>query len=149
MKIDRRIQVICWEIVFVFANYPLASAADTTPPTRPIVKDDGAYTNSLTQLHAIWFSRDRESGIQQYRYRISQDSGVGTVIVPWTLTLLREITQTGLSLQQGEIYYFSVQAQNRVGLWSKVGFSDGIIVDSIPPMVEIVYPEEGQLFGSS
>ena len=37
-----------------FASATWVSAADTTPPTTPVVTDDGAYTTSLTQLHAVW-----------------------------------------------------------------------------------------------
>jgi hypothetical protein len=35
---------------------------------------------------------------------------------------------TGLSLLPGRYYYLSVKAQNNAGLWSNVGFSDGILV---------------------
>jgi hypothetical protein len=136
-------------VLFAFASYPLALAADTTPPIRPIVKDDGDYTHSTTQLHAVWLSGDPQSGIQRYRYRVTQNSRIGSVVIPWTLTQRRGITQVGLKLQEGKIYYFSVRAENRVGLWSRVGFSNGIIVDSIAPRVQITYPEEGQLLGSS
>jgi hypothetical protein len=40
-----------------------------------------------------------------------------------------EVTVTGLSLVDGQIYYFSVRAKNNAGLWSGDGYSDGITVD--------------------
>ena len=44
-------------------------AADSTPPSRPSVPDDGRYTSSSVKLHAMWRSLDAQSGIVEYRLR--------------------------------------------------------------------------------
>ena len=106
---------------------------DTTPPTTPMVTDDGAFTASMTQLFATWTSSDPETGIAEYRYAIGTQVGAADV-VNWTSAGTNtEVTHTGLNLIHGATYYFSVQAKNRADLWSEIGFSDGILVDLTPP----------------
>lgn len=112
----------------------LVEAADTTAPTTPVVTDDGAYTTSTTQLHATWTSSDAESGVAEYQYLIRQDSTSGTIIVNWTSTgTTASVMRTGLTLTQGKNYYFQVKAKNGDGLWSAVGSSNGIKVDTTAP----------------
>ena len=107
------------------------AAKDTTPPTTPIVTDDGTYTASATQLHASWSSSDPQSQIAEYQYSIRQDSTAGTLIVNWTSTqTATAVTKTGLSLLQGKSYYFAARAKNGAGLWSAIGYSNGIKVDT-------------------
>lgn len=102
--------------------------ADTTPPTTPVVTDDGQFTTSSTQLHVAWSSSDNESVIAEYQYAIGTTQG-GTDVVGWTSAgTATEATCTGLSLTTGTKYYISVKAKNVDGLWSDVGVSDGIAV---------------------
>lgn len=109
-------------------------AADATPPTTPVVTDDGTYTTVTTSLHAVWSSSDLESGIAEYQYLIRQDSTSGTIIVTWTSTgVTAAVTHTGLALLQGKRYYVQVKAKNGEGLWSAVGSSNGIRVDTTEP----------------
>ncbi|MGQ9609059.1 MAG: C10 family peptidase [bacterium] len=99
---------------------------DKSPPNIPVVTDDGEYTSNNTQLHATWVSSDTESDILEYMYSIGTTQG-GSDIVPWTSTGIDKfVTKDGLTLIQGKTYYFSVKAKNGAGLWSDVGFSDGI-----------------------
>ena len=111
---------------------------DHSPPSTPEVLDDGDYTISSSQFHAIWSSVDPQSGISGYRY------GIGTIpgfvdVVGWTFVELEtEVTHTGLNLEDGESYYFTVSARNGVGLWSKRGISNGIVVDTQPPQGTII-----------
>ncbi|MDP3703705.1 MAG: fibronectin type III domain-containing protein, partial [Candidatus Omnitrophota bacterium] len=120
-----------------------AVAADTTPPTKPVVTDDGTATTSTSQLHAAWTSSDPESGIAEYQYLIRQDSTSGTIIINWTSTgTTASVTHTGLSLIQGKKYYVGVKAKNGGGLWSSVGYSDGITVDTTAPSAPGL-PQEG------
>ncbi len=113
---------------------PPACAADATPPSTPVVTDDGAYTTSTTTLHATWVSADAESGIAAYQYLIRRDSTSGTIVVTWTSTgTTPSVTRTGLTLIQGTSYYVGVKALNGDGLWSAVGSSNGIRVDTTPP----------------
>lgn len=101
---------------------------DTTAPTTPVVTDDGVNTKSRTTLHASWSSLDSESGIAEYQYAIGTSKGA-TNVVPWTsVGTNTSVTKTGLSLQKSSTYYFSVKARNGTGLWSQVGYSNGITV---------------------
>ncbi len=113
---------------------PFVFAADTTPPTTPVVTDDGIYTSSATQLHASWTSSDPDSKISEYQYQIRQDSPSGSIIADWTsVGTATSVTRTGLSLLLGKTYFFGVKARNVAKLWSAVGYSDGILVDTTPP----------------
>ncbi|NIO23090.1 MAG: hypothetical protein GTN38_03635 [Candidatus Aenigmarchaeota archaeon] len=103
---------------------------DDGTPTTPVVTDDGDYTSSLTTLHATWTQSTSSSGIAEYQYAIGTarypNSGWNSE-VGWTSRgLLREVTRSGLSLSNGETYYFNVRARSNSGLWSDVGSSDGI-----------------------
>src|SRR3989338_6921901 len=125
-------------VAFVVAGSLLGGlpvwAADTTPPPTPVVTDDGTYTTVTTSLHATWTSSDAESGIVEYQYLIRQDSTTGTIIVGWTSTgTTASVTRTGLSLLQGKLYYVQVKAKNGAVLWSLVGSSKGIRVDTTAP----------------
>ncbi|MFH1777034.1 MAG: hypothetical protein ABH952_05690 [Candidatus Omnitrophota bacterium] len=117
---------------------------DTSAPTTPIVTDDGVYTSSTTTLHATWTPADAETAIAEYQYAIAT-SAFGTDIVNWTSlpSAQTEITHTGLTLTQGEIYYISVKAKNAAGSWSEVGSSDGIIVNQNVPNIISIQPAGG------
>jgi hypothetical protein len=122
---------------------PLLWAADKSPPSTPVVTDDGTYTTSTTQLHATWTSSDAQSGIAEYQYLIRQDSTSGTIIVNWTSTgTVASVTRTGLSLANGKTYYFQVKSKNGAGLWSAIGSSNGIKVDASAPSAPGL-PKEG------
>jgi len=119
---------------------------DTTASSKPLVTDEGAYTNNITTLKASWSSFDFESGIKQYQYRITQDSTAGIVIRDWTSTgSVSFATDTGLRLIQGKTYYFSVKAMNGSGLWSVVGYSNGIRVNTPPTAPTITGPSSGSV----
>lgn len=113
---------------------------DRTPPTTPIVTDDGEFTTSTTTLHASWSSSDPDSGIKQYKYAIGARKG-WTGVRRWTsVGLNTEVIASSLKLKSGKTYYFSVKAQNGAGKWSNTGFSNGIKViplETIPPQGSI------------
>ena len=118
---------------------PVAGGSDTTPPTIPVVTDEGAYTSSSSKLTASWQSADLESGMNHFEYAIGTsptDTGAG-YLVPWTSTgTANSVTKT-VTLTPGSTYYFYVKAYNNAGLWSE-GVSDGIKVDVTPPTRPIV-----------
>jgi len=106
---------------------------DTTSPPTPIVTDGGEFTRK-NQLYASWTSSDPESGIQEYQYKITQDSTTGTVICNWTSTGRNAYVTAGpKNLTHGKTYYFGVKAKNGAGLWSDIGYSDGITLDTLSP----------------
>ncbi len=105
-----------------------AEPADSTPPTTPVVTDDGAFTTSTTELHASWSAEDPDSGIASYSYAIGTAPDLEDV-VPWTsVGSSTSVTKTGLTLTGGQTYYFRVRATNGSGVVSAVGVSDGIQV---------------------
>lgn len=107
-------------------RFATAVGADLTPPTTPVVTDEGEYTFSPDTLSAWWTSSDPESGIGNYRYCIGTVPN-GLDVVGWTdVGTVSSVTRTGLNLAPGKRYYFRVVAQNGVGLWSAPGVSDGI-----------------------
>jgi len=109
------------------AKFVYKGSNDTTPPTIPVVTDDGGYTHSLTELHASWFTADPETGIDKSEYRILEQGGA--VTKDWTdVGTDMEATATNLTLDLGKIYIFEVRATNGAGLVSEVGSSDGIAI---------------------
>ncbi len=116
---------------------------DATPPTTPVVTDDGQYTSNASSLHATWSATDPESGIAGYQYAIGSTAG-GSDILAWTSAGLNtSVTASNLTLQTGKTYYVGVKALNGGGIYSQVGSSDGITVDTTPPSVPVVL-DDGQ-----
>ena len=105
----------------------VSTPPDLTPPSTPLITDDGSYTTNLMQLYAVWVSNDPESGVAEYQYAIGT-TPLGTDVAGWISTGTNtSVTHTGLSLLDGITYYFSVKARNGIGSWSDVGSSDGIM----------------------
>lgn len=127
------VNILCLSFTLpVYANY---WPKDRTPPSTPVVTDDGKFTSSATTLHCRWSSKDPETGIRQYGYAIGTAKGQSNVY-DWRYTTSKEVTvTTGIRLRVGKTYYFSVKAQNNARMWSNIGYSDGIclMTDSVPP----------------
>ena len=103
-----------------------AAVVDETPPTTPTVTDDGDFTATSDSLHAAYTSSDPQSGVVECSYCIGTSPGSDDVF-PWTSQPADgSITASGLALESGVRYYFSVKVRNGAGLWSAVGTSDGI-----------------------
>jgi len=137
-------QVLMGLALFFCLFYLPATAADTTPPTKPVVTDDGAYTSSSNSLHARWSSSDSESRITDYQYSIGTSPG-STNVKSWISTTATEVTVTGLNLNTTYSYYFNVKAKNSAGLWSTVGSSDGIKYNR-QPSISIFKPADKSSF---
>ncbi|MFH1413702.1 MAG: hypothetical protein ABIG56_02535, partial [Candidatus Omnitrophota bacterium] len=112
-------------------SLPLRVQTDTTAPTPFDVTDEGETTTKTDQLYASWTSSDDpESGLAEYKYKITQDSITGTMIREWPSTgTTPYVTAGGLNLQTGKTYYFTVKAINGAGLWSEAS-SDGIVIEA-------------------
>jgi hypothetical protein len=99
---------------------------------------DISYTYSNKALSANWDpASDPESGIERYWYAIGTVQGGTAVTGGWldngTNTI---VTRTGLSLAIGATYYFSVKAENGVGMIGLAANSNGQYVradDTTPP----------------
>ncbi|MBL7888451.1 MAG: N-acetylmuramoyl-L-alanine amidase [Bacteroidia bacterium] len=114
---------------------------DWTPPSAVDTINDGtaadiAITYSATDLSANWSSSvDTNSAIARYWYAIGTTPGA-TDVVNWTDNWFnRSVTHTGLSLVDGQMYYFSVKAENGAGLQSTVFTSNGQLVELTPTSV--------------
>jgi hypothetical protein len=102
---------------------------DLSPPSVPVI-DDGEYTYSLYDLSAKVESSDNLTGVAAYSYQIGISKG-GNQIANWTeVGGSKTITAKKLKLTNGSTYYWSVKAKNEVGLWSAIGSSDGVTVDT-------------------
>ncbi len=119
---------------------------DTTPPTTPVVTDDGAFTSTFTQLHATWTSSDPGSGLAAFEYRIGTTSTGSEVVAATSAGLATTLTRTGLTLVQGQLYYIAIRAKNGAGTWSDWGVSDGIYANASAPILSTFSPADGQKF---
>lgn len=89
------------------------------------VRDDGAWTPSLSKLH---FSYDPVVYTSQYRYCIGTSSG-GIQTRGWTVCgTSTDVMSTGLSLSENVTYYVTVQCGDGNGNWGSSKTSDGIKV---------------------
>ncbi|MDP2386479.1 MAG: N-acetylmuramoyl-L-alanine amidase [Bacteroidota bacterium] len=98
---------------------------------RDGIANDILVTDSIDRLTANWDnSFDSSSAVLNYWYAIGTTSGDSDV-VNWTANMgATTVTKTGLSLVQGQMYYFSVKAENGAGLFSQVYSSNGQLVDT-------------------
>jgi hypothetical protein len=127
---------------------------DVTPPDAVSLVNDGVavdvnWTTAKTELAANWeATNDAESGLARYWYAIGTAPG-GTDILDWSDNGLNcSVSRNGLSLTNGIKYYFSVKAENGIGLYSKPTSSNGVVVDSVPPLLEQIrekYLESGSM----
>ncbi len=107
---------------------------DWTIPVCGAVNDgtgsDISTTTSLTTLSANWAaSSDANSGILRYWYAIGTAPG-DTNVVAWTDNALNtSVTKSGLSLTNGQTYYFSVKTVNGAGLINSC-YSNGLVVSA-------------------
>lgn len=125
---------------------------DWTPPSAVGTINDGtgadiSVTASLTDLSANWTaSTDPNSAISRYWYAIGTTPGA-TNIVNYTDNWFNQaVTATGLSSVVGQMYYFSVKAEDGAGLQSTVITSNGqtVLLTSIDEQIAAnglsVYP---------
>ena len=114
---------------------------DTTPPETGLVLDglesDNEY-QSTTGIEVSWsdFS-DEGSGIAEYLYSLGTEENPTSVLDHVSSGLEQSMTLTGLALDHGSRYIFSIKAIDVVGNISAVAASDGFTVDEYvgPPQV--------------
>lgn len=127
-----------------FSNEEVVMPDDFTPPSTPVVQDDGDLTRRFDQIHATWSSADPDTGIVEYQYCIGTATN-NCDTVSWTSTgTLTETNHSGLNLVDDQTYYVNVKARNGADHWSLIGSSDGISVDKLPvPTISAVEPITG------
>ncbi|MDP7529760.1 MAG: fibronectin type III domain-containing protein, partial [Candidatus Marinimicrobia bacterium] len=104
---------------------------------------DLEWTNDATSLTASWSGfKDDNSAIDYYEYAMGSDSG-GTDVISWTnVGMDSSVTRSGLSLQDGAAYTFSVRATDIMGNTSVPASTNGITLDITPPTVTELAPIE-------
>ncbi|MEW6680902.1 MAG: exo-alpha-sialidase, partial [bacterium] len=116
-----------------YSVYYKSGLIDPTPPTIPMVIDEGKFTSSTTQLHIQCASSDPETGIAEYQCCVGTYDGKNNLLDWKSGGTSTDFVITGLNLNQGGTYYVGVKARNPGGLWSEPNWSDGIEVDTTPP----------------
>lgn len=114
--------------------------AEVFNPDQPVVTDDGRFTSSSTRLHArveIYSSK----GVTGYSYRVrSKDGQYQSAWIEMTSSLRNvEIEIHDLTLADGTEYMIEAIAHYPEGD-SPVGCSNGIVVDTTPPVVQLGVP---------
>lgn len=108
--------------------------ADTEAPMTPII-DDLRYSQDFSdQLTAKFYSRDGQSGLTGFDYAIGTMDNQ-TAVTSWREINDWEETVSGLSLKEGEIYFFTALAKDNAGLYSATSRSDGVLIDLERPMI--------------
>ena len=125
----------------------LEERTDSTPPGTPVVSDGGARVASLSELLASWTTETATSSAVEFDYAIGSIPG-GTDVRDFTTVQSNSVVASGLPLEDGEMYYFSVRARNATGLVSEAGVSDGILIDTSFVSTISVFPSVSELEGS-
>ncbi|XP_028398913.1 uncharacterized protein LOC114522435 [Dendronephthya gigantea] len=108
---------------------------------RPGTVNDGTsgdidYQSGDNVFHANWngFSDGQKgSGIAEYRYKLT-DKKTSQVITQWASSGLQtKATITGLNLANGNTYFITVRAVDKVGHYTEAS-SDGIFIDTTHPV---------------
>ena len=120
---------------------------DSSPPGTPVVSDGGARAASLTELLASWTTASPTSSAVEFDYAIGTFSG-GTDVRDFTIVRSNSVVASGLALEEGETYYFTVRARNATGIVSETGVSDGILVDTTFQSTISVFPSVSESEGS-
>ncbi|OGS23643.1 MAG: hypothetical protein A2297_03050 [Elusimicrobia bacterium RIFOXYB2_FULL_48_7] len=127
----------------------ISTGTDTTPPGAPGIVRDGitsgidiSSTTSTSQLSANWTAAvDTGSAITAYQYAIGTTPG-GTNTSSWaTISSVLSTTKTGLSLNVGTTYYFTVRAISSGGTGLAAN-SNGVVVIStyVAPVIDTSSP---------
>ncbi|MBH49432.1 MAG: hypothetical protein CMG69_01600, partial [Candidatus Marinimicrobia bacterium] len=118
---------------------------DISGPTAGQVYDgteagsDIDWTNEDVAVNAVWSGFDDiVSGIKKYEYKIID--GSENVLIPWTdVGLDTFVVDSALHLTTGMEYAVNVRATDMADNASVEVLSDGVIIDTIPPVITFVY----------
>lgn len=110
---------------------------DRTPPEVPEITC-GAYTTSKNQIVGITLipKDDPESGVVYYQLGIVTEPG-GEWLATTDTQEIENFDErlTGLNLTEATIYYLAIKTQNEAGIWSSIGYSTPILVDTQGPVL--------------
>ena len=141
-------QVVAYNILGIRSDIAQSDGVlvDITPPEFLLPVFDGtvfqfdfAYSSNLTFLSANWKCEDKESGVMQVFAGIGTQPGIQDIATyRAVLPYQNSHTFETLNLTNGLRYFSSVKCINNVGLQNTLS-SDGIIIDSTPPVLKYVY----------
>lgn len=115
---------------------------DNSIAVSPIVLDDGEYTANADELHFSWTFDEASKEVQGYEYKIlevDKENRVNTII-NWKRIIPEKEGESfshivsNLELISGNTYYIQLRAVYKDGTFSKEFTTDGIIVDTTPPV---------------
>lgn len=125
--------------------YASATVALSTPTVYDglVPSTDAAYSTSPYSLSANWTpSVVTASTLGGYKFRIQGPSAAETDWLDSGTAI--STTTTGLTLESGSTYYFEVRAFSTDGVYSATGTSNGVIVDTVPPVTpSYIYESTG------
>jgi len=127
---------------------------DASAPSAPssllrptATEEDSSRTTSTSELYGSWQAAyDAHSGIKEYLYAVTSDSGSASYITDWKSSGADTgFSETGLSLVKGKTYYYGVRAVNGAGIVSETSWSGGqtVVSTSAPVAVSYVYDGTG------
>jgi hypothetical protein len=112
---------------------------DITAPDPPIVVDFGDYSLSTTALQATMKSSDAQSGVSGYQLSLGTLDNPQAIIDHQNVLSadggVEDFSRSDLSLQEGEVYFFTITATDNAGNISMESMSDGIMIDSESPKI--------------
>ncbi|HBE79016.1 MAG TPA: hypothetical protein DDW65_14765, partial [Firmicutes bacterium] len=112
---------------------------DTTKPDPPVVVDFGDYSLSATTLQATMKSSDAQSGVAGYQLSLGTLDNPQAIIDHQSVLSadggVADFNRSDLSLQEGEIYFFTISATDNAGNISMESMSDGIMIDTKSPKI--------------
>lgn len=143
--VDATLYYACVRAVDQVSNASAFSCSDgvTVDATAPVSSTplDGAtapdidFQSSTTVLDATWTAAtETGSGLATYDWRFCTSIACTTVIASGSGASLAA-NATGLTLTAGTTYFACVQATDNVGRQSTEGCSDGVTVDTGPPVM--------------
>ncbi|MFQ6611350.1 MAG: hypothetical protein ACE5D7_11225, partial [Fidelibacterota bacterium] len=105
------------------------------------------FSNATNTLSAHWKTFD-DDGTITYEYAI----GTNTLnnVVDWTSNGTdTSVTVTGLTLVNGETYFFSVRGTDNNGQVSDTASTDGVFIDNEIPVINTIYESPGVFINQS
>jgi hypothetical protein len=141
-------QVVAYNILGIRSDIAISGGVlvEITPPVFLSPVSDGNlpsfdldFSSNLTSLSVNWRCEDKESGLRQVLIGIGTLPGIQEVAPYRTVLPYQNFYNfDGLDLTTGLRYFFTVKCINNVGLQNSMS-SDGITIDSTPPLFSYVY----------
>ena len=141
-------QIVAYNTLGIRSDIAVSNGVlvEITPPVFLSPVSDGIvpgfdfdYSSNLTSLSVTWKCEDKESGLRQVLVTIGTQPGIQDVVRYRAVLPYQNLYNfNALNLATGLRYFSTVKCINNVGLHNSVS-SDGITIDSTPPVLSYVY----------